>query len=99
MPTPGPVAGLIGNRILRLIRQDEIKTVMAPLYLKSEYETLRGLLKLETGDIAGARQHFHQALFANKTFAGREPEVRDIIYPFSGLPMALRYMQMIDKKE
>jgi len=96
MPNRGPVTWLLGQRLDRDRRLGTLRQMVGPLQMAADYDTLRGLLKLESGDIHGAEQSFRQAIFADKDKKGQP---RDIVFEFTGLPVAFQYLRLIEQKE
>jgi tetratricopeptide (TPR) repeat protein len=94
--TDGILAMRAGWRMMRDLRLAAMMPMRMPLFLAGDYETLRGVLKLEAGDVGAAQEHFRQALFADKTRKGK-PE--DIVAEFPAAIAAYRYLYMTEKKE
>jgi hypothetical protein len=94
-PQHGPAAWLAVRRLQREPRLVPLLGMAVPLQAAADYEALRGVLRLEAGDVPGAEGHFRQALFADKDKKGDA----DIALDFPGLPVAYRYLMMIERKE
>jgi hypothetical protein len=96
MPTHAPVELLLRSRLERTQRLARLSQMAAPLQLIAQYETVRGILMVEAGDIGGARKRFQKALFADENKQGSPA---DIVLDFPGLRAAYRYLNMLEEKE
>jgi tetratricopeptide (TPR) repeat protein len=95
MPADGPLGFQMGRRLIRDFRLARMMELPHPLLLAANYETLRGILRAEAGDIRGAQQHFREALFADKD---RKGTAEDIV-EFPGANAAYRYLRMTEEKD
>jgi tetratricopeptide (TPR) repeat protein len=96
MPVDGPVGMQLARRLVRDFRLARMMEIPPPLLLAANYETLRGIMRVEAGDIRGAQQHFREALFADKDKKGR---AEDIVVEFPGANAAYRYLRMTEEKD
>ncbi len=95
-PQFGPAVMLLQRHLEHQRRVGLLAGMAAPLQKAADYETLRGVLRLETGDIPAAEQAFRQALFAGK---GKRGERQEIVFDFTALPVAYQYLRMIETPE
>jgi hypothetical protein len=98
IPQDGPVGWLVMRRLEHAALWASLREMTAPLQFASDYETLRGILKVETGDIRGAEEHFRRALFAHDPKEKTKGEPRtDCDFP--GRPAADHYLKLIKGRE
>jgi hypothetical protein len=98
MPQDGPVGWLVMRRLEHAALWASLREMIMPLQFASDYETLRGILKLETGDIRGAGEHFRKALFAHDPKEKTKDEPRTD-FDFPGRPAADHYLKLIKGRE
>jgi tetratricopeptide (TPR) repeat protein len=93
-PQGGPVAGLLWPRLQQQQQLAMARHLANHLQMWATYETLRGILKLETGDVGGAKDHFQHVLFGDKKPKGAEAKT---VIDFPGMPVAYRYLEVSDR--
>jgi hypothetical protein len=93
-PVHGPVVELLQRRGEQQKHLQLLDQMVAPFSAAANYETLRGILKTEAGDIPGAAKNFRRALYFDQDSKQARPAL-----DFAGLPLALRYLQLIEQKE
>jgi hypothetical protein len=81
-----PAASFLNAFLEKKAHQELYMYYFARLRQKAMYSTLRGLVALEQGDIAHARQYFEQA-----TAIGQG----DVLGPTNGIPVAENYLKFI----
>jgi tetratricopeptide (TPR) repeat protein len=95
-----PADGVLPFQVVRRMERDlllsQLLGMVPPLHQAAGYEALRGILKLEAGDVSGAQQNFRQALFADKDKKGTPA---DVVLDFPGAQMAYRYLHLTEEKE
>jgi len=96
VPVHGPAAWLALHRMLSADRLRLASQLAGPLQNAADYETIRGILKLESGHVPEAEKHFRKALFGNEAEKAHDAQ---IVLDFPGVLAAFRYLQMIEKKE
>jgi hypothetical protein len=67
-PHSAPVAWLMLQRMLPRERFGLIQRAVEPLLREADYNTVRGLLAVEVGDIPRAKRLFREALYADKDY-------------------------------
>jgi tetratricopeptide (TPR) repeat protein len=95
-PEPGPAVWLLVEELARMKRSVSLSQLGSPLAGAADFETLRGLLKVETGDIDGAKAHFRKALFADEKQKKLDAPVA---HDSPGLLIAYHYLRAIEKKD
>jgi hypothetical protein len=91
LPQPAPVGWLLVRRSEREQIFLELGNMVLPLRQQADFEVLRGVLAVEAGDVARAREHFRQALYA-----GTDADAP--VLDFGGRPLAEGYLQLIERK-
>jgi tetratricopeptide (TPR) repeat protein len=94
--TPAPVMLLLLEQLARIKRAQLLGQVGGPLAGVCDYEALRGILKLETGDVEGAKKHLRQALYFHDDQADLGAPV---VLDFPGGFLAYQYLREVEKKE
>jgi hypothetical protein len=95
-PTGGGLPYQLEQRIARDLRLAVLFQMVQPLHTAANYETLRGVMKLEAGDIPGAQERFRQVLFNDKDKKGKR---EDVVLEFRGADAAYRYLRLTEEKE
>ncbi len=95
-PRQGPVMWLLLLRLEEIRREGRLSQMAKPLEAAADFETLRGLLKIETGNIAEAKQHLRKALYGKEDQANLDAP---IVLNFPGVLVANRYLRAMEKKE
>jgi hypothetical protein len=95
-PSEGILPVQMGRRMLRDVPLAELMEMAPPLMMAANYETMRGILRMEAGDVTGARERFRRALFGDKDKKGR-PE--DVVFGFPGAHAAYRYLLLTEEKD
>ncbi len=95
-PEHGPAVWLLVQRLLGIKRLTALPQMVRPLAVASDFEIMRGLLKVETGDIAGAKRHLCKALYGQEEPADLGTA---FVLDFPGVGIGYRYLKALEKKE